>query len=171
MKYSYLQAMVSYIITVTIQITMTSCLYSCWMYNRKRLFLQNFLPIKVENYLLPLLQLLNSYFLTDLLLNKPLLLKLTWTVINHCTRQPYFSSEFYINRVLARSMSWLISFAWAYSTCDKHKLRITKWKVFPTVWFKPETFNLWNELAEHCATSWDIYLALKCWPCFTWVCY
>ena len=103
MKYSYLQAMVSYIITVTIKISMISCLYSCWMYNRRRLFfLQSFLPIKVENYLLPLLQILNSYFLTDLLLNKPLLLKLTWSVINHCTRQPYF---FLVNLYIKQGIS------------------------------------------------------------------
>ena len=42
-------------------------------------------------------------------------LKLTWKVINHWTRQPYFIlANLFWNRVLARWMSWLISFAWAY---------------------------------------------------------
>ena len=61
MKYSYLQAMVSYIITVTIKISMTSCLYSCWMFNIRSLFFekilcchyyntQSFLPIKVKKF-------------------------------------------------------------------------------------------------------------------------
>ena len=43
------------------------------------------------------------------------LLKLTWKVINHWRRQPYFIlANLFWNRVLARCMSWLISFAWAY---------------------------------------------------------
>ena len=55
--HSYLQAMVSYIITVIIKISMTSCLYSCWIIIYGVFFLQSFFfPIKVENSLLPLLQ-------------------------------------------------------------------------------------------------------------------
>ena len=42
----------------------------------------------------------------------------------------FFSSKsFSKKRVLARSMSWLISFAWAYSGCKERKPRITKWKI------------------------------------------
>ena len=33
------------------------------------------------------------------------------------------------NRVLARCISWLISFAWAYSSCEEREPRITKWKI------------------------------------------
>ena len=58
-------------------------------------------------------------------------LKFTWKVIYHGKWQPYFSCEpfFFKNRVLARSMSWLISFEWAYSGCKERKPRITKWKI------------------------------------------
>ena len=39
-------------------------------------------------------------------------LKLTWKVINHWKRQPYFFLRtYFLNRVLARCMLWLISWA------------------------------------------------------------
>ena len=41
----------------------------------------------------------------------------------------FFLRTFFLNRVLARSMSRLISFAWAYSGCKEGKPRITKWKI------------------------------------------
>ena len=47
-----------------------------------------------------------------------LYLKLTWKAINHWRRQPYFIlANLFWNRVLARCMSCLISFAWAYKSC------------------------------------------------------
>ena len=45
-------------------------------------------------------------------------LNLTWKVISHWRRQPYFIlANLFWNRVLARCMSWLISFAWVYWSC------------------------------------------------------
>ena len=47
-------------------------------------------------------------------------LKLTWKVIHQWRRQPYFilANLFWIRvHVLARCMTWLISFAWAYQSC------------------------------------------------------
>ena len=45
-------------------------------------------------------------------------LKLTWKVINHWRWQPYFIlANLFWNRVLARCIAWLISFAWAYWSC------------------------------------------------------
>ena len=55
-------------------------------------------------------------------------LKLTWKVIYHWKRQPYFFYRtFFQNGVLARSMSRLISFAWANSGCKERKPINTKW--------------------------------------------
>ena len=73
MKHSYLQAMVSYIITVAIEISMTSCIYSCWMYNRRRLFNKVFLQLRWETLCCHYYKILNPNFLTVVLLNKPLL--------------------------------------------------------------------------------------------------
>ena len=57
-------------------------------------------------------------------------LKLTWKVIYRWKRQPYFFLRTYFkNRVLARCMLWLISFARANPDCKERKLRITKWKI------------------------------------------
>ena len=59
------------------------------------------------------------------------MLKLTWTVINQCRRQPYFLYQTFIwNRVLARCMSWLISFAWASSSCKERKRVLQNEKFF-----------------------------------------
>ena len=41
----------------------------------------------------------------------------------------FLANLFFSNRVLARSMSWLISFAWANSGCKEQKPRFTKWKI------------------------------------------
>ena len=58
------------------------------------------------------------------------ILKLTWKVIYHWKRQPYF---FLANLFLkqGRSMSWLILFAWANSGWKERKPRIKKWKFLP----------------------------------------
>ena len=40
----------------------------------------------------------------------------------------YFLVNLFLNRVIARRMSWLILFAWVNSDCKKRKRRITKWK-------------------------------------------
>ena len=66
------------------------------------------------------------------------LLKLTWKVIYHLKRQPnFFKRTFFFYRVLAWSMSWLISFAWTYSTCSEREPRITITKFI--VVFEPGT--------------------------------
>ena len=56
-----------------------------------------------------------SLFSNTVLLYHWRILKLTWKVINHWRRQPYFFlANLFWNKVLARCMSRLISFAWAY---------------------------------------------------------
>ena len=50
------------------------------------------------------------------------------------TEAIFFSAESFLNRVLARSMSWLISFAWAYLTCEEREPRITKWQISCPHW-------------------------------------
>ena len=40
----------------------------------------------------------------------------------------FFLANLFYKRVSARSMSWLISFALAYSTCEERGPRIIKWK-------------------------------------------
>ena len=59
--------------------------------------------------------------------------------------------------VSARSMPWLLSFAWAYSNCEERKSRITKWKILAEVEFEPGTFPLRSKRAKHCASKFDIY--------------
>ena len=51
---------------------------------------------------------------------------------------------FLANRLLARSMSWLISFAWSYLTCEERESRITKWNFFCPQWDsnpRPSTYE------------------------------
>ena len=73
-------------------------------------------------------------------------LKLTWTVIYHCRRQPYFFWRIFIwNRVLARCMSWLISFALASSSCKERKRGLQNEKFFlPTAGIELTTSRLWS---------------------------
>ena len=68
--------------------------------------------------------------------------KLKWSIIYHWRRQPYFFlANLYLNRVLARCMSWLISFAWANSSWKERKQRITKWKIIAHS--RTRTHNPW----------------------------
>ena len=85
-------------------------------------------------------------------------LKLTWTVVPLETTSIdiFVLKTFILNKVLARSRSWLISFAWSFLS---------------TVRVEPGTFRLRSERAENCATRSDIYRSLKSWRCFTSVCY
>ena len=46
--------------------------------------------------------------------------------VNHFFHQTFFS-----NRVLARCMSWFISFALAYLSCKEREARITKCNILP----------------------------------------
>ena len=93
-------------------------------------------------------------------------LKLTWKVIYHLKRQPYFFlANLYLKQVLARRMSWLTSFAWRYSTCGMCEPRITKWKIFlSTVGFEPRSFCLRSEGAKRWAIRADKNLSLKFEP-------
>ena len=93
-------------------------------------------------------------------------LKLTWKVIYHLKRQPYFFlANLYLKQVLARRMSWLTSFAWRYSTCGMCEPRITKWKIFlSTVEFEPRSFCLRSEGAKRWAIRADKNLSLKFEP-------
>ena len=52
-------------------------------------------------------------------------------------------------------MSWLILFAWAYSTCSEHERepRITKWKIHTHSGIQPRTFCLQSERAKRCANG------------------
>ena len=77
-------------------------------------------------------------------------LKLTWTVIYNCKRQPYFFYRAFIyNRVLTRCMSWLVSFARATWRCKERELNENNkmQKVLRTVGFEPGTFRLRSERA------------------------
>ena len=71
-------------------------------------------------------------------------LKLTWTVIYDYKRQPYFFWRTFIwNMVLARCMSWLISFASASSSCKERKRDLQNEKFFlPTAGLELTTFGL-----------------------------
>ena len=73
-------------------------------------------------------------------------LKLTWTVIYYNRRQPYFFQRTFIwNRVLAKCMSWLISFAWASSSCKERKQGLQNEKfILSTAELELTTFGLWN---------------------------
>ena len=57
-------------------------------------------------------------------------------------------------------MPWLTSFAWAYSTCDEHELRITlNEKILPTVGVESGSLRLRSERAKRWAIRADKY-----WP-------
>ena len=66
-------------------------------------------------------------------------------------------------------MSWLISFARAYSSCEEREHRISNWKILAHSGIR--TFCLRGKPVKHCATWSDICRALKSWPYFIWVCY
>ena len=73
-------------------------------------------------------------------------LKLTWTVTYHYRRQPYFFWQTFIwNRVLARCLSWFISFAWASSSCKERKRDLQNKKIFLlTAGLELTTFGFWS---------------------------
>ena len=49
---------------------------------------------------------------------------------------PRYFLNFAYNRVMASCMSWLISFALAYSSLKERKQRITKWKILAHNWHR-----------------------------------
>ena len=68
----------------------------------------------------------------------------------YCRRQPYFFYGILIkNRVLARCMSWLISFALAYLSCKKRKRKLQSEKFLPTSGIKLTTIGLRSHYCDH----------------------
>ena len=65
--------------------------------------------------------------------------------------------------VLAPTISWFISFASSFLSCEERGSKTTKSKVG----FGPGAFHLQSERINHCATRSDIHRAFRCLPHFT----
>ena len=63
----------------------------------------------------------------------------------------FFLANLLLKQGISSEYFMVISFAWAYLTCEERELRITKWKFLLTVGFEPGTFRVRNERAERWA--------------------